>query len=343
MPTEGPLPDPSPVLDLLEAFRCSKVMFAGVALGVFDRLANGPTSLALLAQDLNVSPDGLERLLNACVGLRLLTRQGVDYANTPTASVYLCRNSPRRITGYINYSNHPLWVLWAHLEDAVREGTHRWKQALSLDGPIFANLFRTEADKREFSLGMHGYGLISSPEVVKAFDLGRFRRLVDLGGATGHLAIAACQRYPAMRAVVFDLPGIVPLAQEQITASGIGDRVEVLAGDFFTDPLPEADLFAVGRILHDWSEDKIRRLLSRIYERLPAGGALLVAEKLLNEDKSGPRWAVLQSLNMLLLAEGKERTLAEYEALLREAGFSQVDGRCTNSPLDAVLAVKGSV
>src|SRR5439155_9570247 len=97
-------------------------------------------------------------------------------------------------------------------------------------------------------------------------------RLVDLGGATGHLAIAACQRYPGLRAVVFDLPDAVPLAREVITASPAADRIEVTAGDFFKDPLPEGDLFAVGRILHDWSEEKIRTLLRKVFERLPAGG-----------------------------------------------------------------------
>ena len=333
-------PDPGIVLDLLQAFRCSKVMFAAVALGVFDRLAAGPAALPDLARDLGVNADALGRLLDACVGLRLLQRSNGAYANTPAASAYLCKDSPRRLTGYLNYSNAVLWHLWAHLEDAVREGTHRWRQTYGLDGPIFSHFFRSEEDTREFLLGMHGQGQISSPEVAAAFDLGRFRRLADLGGATGHLAIAACRRYPHLRAVVFDLPAVVPLAREIVADSGLGDRIEVEAGDFFADPLPEADLFSVGRILHDWSEDKIRRLLRAVYQRLPVGGALLVAEKLLDDDRTGPRWAQLQSLNMLVCTEGKERTLPEYADLLREAGFSHVEGRRTSSPLDAVLAVK---
>jgi acetylserotonin N-methyltransferase len=164
---------------------------------------------------------------------------------------------------------------------------------------------------------MHGFGQLSSPAVVSAFDLSAFRRLVDLGGATGHLAVAACRRYPGLRATVFDLPGVVSQASEVIAGSSVADRVDVVEGDFFTDPLPPADLYAVGRILHDWSEERIGRLLSAIHAALPAGGALLVAEKLLDPDRAGPRWAQLQSLNMLVCAEVKERTLAEYEALLR--------------------------
>ena len=138
-------------------------------------------------------------------------------------------------------------------------------------------------------MGMHGFGVISSPHVVSAFDLSSFRCLADLGGATGHFAIAACERYPQLRGVVFDLPVATGLAREIVGMSGVADRIEVQGGDFFVDPLPPAELYAVGRLLHDWNEEKILRLLRRIHAHLPVGGGLLIAEKLLWEDKSGPR------------------------------------------------------
>lgn len=333
-------PDPAVVLDLIEAFRRSKTMFAAVSIGVFDALAASPKSVDQLANELRANTDSLERLLDACVGLQLLLRHGERYENTPAAGAYLTKDSPQRLTGYINYSNEITWKLWGHLEDAVREGTHRWQQTFGWDGPIFSHFFKTEAAKREFLIGMHGLGLLSSPHVVSAFDLSSFGRLVDLGGATGHLAIAACQRYPDLRAVVFDLPDAVGLAQENIGVSSVADRIEMVAGDFFADPLPEADIFALGRIVHDWSEEKIMKLLSKLHERLPENGALLLAEKLLLDDKRGPRWAQMQNLNMLVCTEGKERTLAEYEALLKRVGFSDVQGKRTASHLDAILAVK---
>jgi acetylserotonin N-methyltransferase len=333
-------PDPGVVLDLLQAFRCSKVMFTAVSLGVFDALTNGPRTLQILADELQANPDALERLLDACVGLQLLERDDRGYSNTPAASAYLSRSSPARLTGYIHYSNDVMWKLWGNLEDAVREGSHRWQQTFGWDGPIFSHFFRTDEAKREFLMGMHGYGLISSPQVVGAFDLSKYVCLVDLGGATGHLAIAACQRYPHLRAVVVDLPDAVPLAQEIVGASAVADRITVVAGDFFLAPLPQGDLYALGRILHDWSEEKIVKLLGRVYEHLPSAGAMLIAEKLLEEGKRGPRWAQLQNLNMLSCTEGKERTLSEYEALLRRVGFAEVFGCRTSSPLDAVLAIK---
>jgi|SRR5579871_819901 len=334
------VPDPAVVLDLIEAFRRSKTMFAAVSLGLFDCLAGGPESAEVLAHKFQLNQGALAQLLDGCVGLGLLTKEGTEYKNTPVAATFLCRSSPRQLTGYIQYSNAFLWKLWANLEDAIREGTNRWRQTFHWEGPIFDNFFKSEDAKKEFLMGMHGFGMLSSPKVVVAFDLSRFRRLVDLGGATGHLAVAACQRYPGLRAVVFDLPGAVPLAREMIAASPVADRVHVAEGDFFVDLLPEGDLFALGRILHDWDEEKIQRLLQRIYDRLPAGGALLIAERLLADDKTGPMGAVMQSLNMLVCTEGKERTAKEYERLLVQAGFTKVQSQLTGAPLDAVLATK---
>lgn len=334
-------PDPAPVIDLIEAFRRSKTMFAAVALGVFDHLERSPASAASLAVELGAQPQSTERLLDACVGLGFLRKNQGRYANDPVASTYLCRSSDRSLTGYILYSNEVLFPMWAHLEDAVREGSHRWKQVYGLEGSIFDHFFKTEEGTRTFLMGMHGFGVLSSPKAVAAFDLARFRRLTDLGGATGHLAIAACERYPDLRAAVFDLPRVIEVARELVSRSPAAGRIEMIAGDFFTDDLPESDLFAVGRILHDWSAEKISALLAKIFARLPSGGGLLIVEKLLAEDKSGPTSAHMQSLNMLVCTEGTERTLAEYRALLEAAGFQNVQGRFTGAPLDAVLAIKG--
>jgi acetylserotonin N-methyltransferase len=340
MSNDAGKPDPAVVLDLLQAFRGSKVMFAAVSLGVFDAVSAGTKSLGDLAHDSKTDLDALERLLDACVGLRLLIKTEGGYENTPAASAYLCKSSPNRMTGYVHYSNECLWKLWANLEDAVREGTNRWKQTFGGDGPLFSHYFRSEGAKREFLMGMHGYGLMSSPQVVAAFDLSTYRSLVDLGGATGHLAMAACERYTNLNAILFDLPEVVPIAEEIVRASSVASRIAIMPGDFFNDPLPAGDLYCLGRIVHDWKEAKIAKLLSKIFHRLPPNGALLIAEKLLDDDKQGPLGALLQDINMLTCTEGTERTLPEYEALLKKIGFAEVSGRRTASAVDAVLAVK---
>ncbi|MEO2091082.1 MAG: class I SAM-dependent methyltransferase [Gemmataceae bacterium] len=340
MPTDLTPPDPSAILELISAFRRTQILFTACELGLFDPLAE-PKSADQLAVELSLNGDALERLLGGCVMLGLLTRDGDRFVNTPAASRYLTSPSPDRMLGYIGYSNAMLWKLWDNLPDAIREGTHRWKQTYGTDsGSIFKEMYRSDADRREFLLGMHGYGLLSSPVVVNAVDLSRFRTFVDLGGATGHLTAAACRRWPTLRGVVFDLPEVLPLATEMLGQTGVADRVSVVGGDFFADPLPPGDVYALGRILHDWSEPKIVKLLARIYEALPAGGMVFVAEKVLHDDKAGPEWAVLQSLNMLLVTEGKERTLGEYAQLLEAAGFQDVTLRRTSAPLDVMTAVK---
>ena len=173
---------------------------------------------------------------------------------------------------------------------------------------------------------------------MAAFDLNRFRRLVTGAGdrAPGDRRLPAC---PDTCGPSSSTSPAHPRPGDR-RASPVADRIELTAGDFFVDVLPEADLYALGRILHDWTESKILHLLRRIFDRLPTGGGLLIAEKLLDDDKRGPRWAQMQNLNMLTCTEGKERTLSEYEALLEQAGFSQVTAAKTPSPLDAVLAVK---
>lgn len=344
MPAPDPsVPSPELVLDLLEAFRRSKTMFAAVELGVFDALATGPDTVANLSVRLRSQPMALQTLLESCAALGLLHFDGGLFSNTESATVYLCSQSPRRMTGYIKYSNQVIWQMWAHLEDAIREGTHRWQQTFGLDGPIFSSFFRTPEAMHEFLMGMHGFGMITSPHVVRAFDLSRFKHLCDLGGATGHLPIAACECYPELRATMLDLPHALELAGRIIAASTVADRIEVVGGDFFRDPLPPADLYALGRILHDWDEAKIEHLLRRIYEALPVGGGLLIGEKMVHEDRRGPRWALMQSLNMLICTEGKERSFSEYEKLLHTAGFRQVNSVATDAvdvPLDAILAIK---
>ena len=313
--------DPAPILDLIDAFRRSKTMFAAVKLGIFD--GERPQGAAM------------DRLLDACVGLGLLAKRGDEYVNTGVADEYLKRSSPRTLSGYIRYSNDALYQLWEHLEGAVIEGTNRWKQTFGTDGGLFTQFFRTPEAQRDFLMGMHGFGMISSPAVIAAFDLSRFKSFVDLGGATGHLALAARGRYPNMSATLFDLPSVIEVAKEFV-----GDRVSLIAGDFFVDALPAGDLYAVGRILHDWTEAKIAALLGKIFAALPEGGGLLIAEKLLKEDRSGSVTTHMQSLNMLVCTEGRERTFSEYSVLLRGAGFGEIRGSITGAPLDAVLAIK---
>ena len=336
----GPDPEARQILALLDGFRASKAVFTAVSLGVFDRLHERPAACADLADALGVQAWELERLLGACVGLGFLRIEYGQYRNQPAASRFLRVESPETLSGYILYSDRVLYRLWGRLEDAVREGGHRWEQEFGSKIELFDNFFATEQDKVTFLAGMHGAGLLSSPSTVAVFDLGRFHHLVDVGGGTGHLAIEACRRYAGLRATVFDLPEVCPVARGYIHDAGLAGRIETVAGDFFRDPLPPADLYSMGRILHDWGDEQVSVLLGKVCEALPADGGLLVCEKLLNEERDGPADAYLQSLNMLVCTEGRERSASEYEALVKAAGFRTFQFKRTGRPVDAMLALK---
>ena len=341
-------PDPAPVIALLHAFRHSKIMFTATSLGIFDTLeeAGGPMPAAQLASRLNLNHGALERLLNGCVFLGLLDKTkdngGADgrYANTPLASRYLVSSSPDTLSGYIVYSDRSLYPLWSHLDDAIREGSNRWNQTFGSRNALFDQFFRDEPAKRAFLQGMHGLGQLASRVLVRAFDLSRFRNWVDLGGATGHLCIAACEAYPLLKATVLDLPAVEALAREHLTASAAASRLHFVTGDFFEDQLPPADIYSLGKILHDWTPDKIDLLLARIHDALPPGGALLICEAVLDDGHTSPEYAVMQSINMLVCTEGRERSAAEYSSLLTKAGFASIECRPTGVTLDAILAIK---
>src|SRR4051794_35120477 len=234
---------PAPVLDLIEAFRRSKAMFTAVRLRVFDLLAQNSQSAEELAATLNVNAAALTRLLDGCIALGLLQREDGKYQNAPVAARYLAADSPDTLANYVVYSDQSLYQLWAHLDDAVREGTNRWAQAFGSRDALFDHYFRDDAATAAFLGGMHGFGQIASPLIVRAFDLSRFQHLVDLGGATGHLAIAACETYPNLRATVLDLPRVERFAREHIARSSVANRIEAVAGDFFAGDLVEGDLY----------------------------------------------------------------------------------------------------
>ena len=191
-----------------------------MSLGVFDALESGPKSASALATDLKLDAGALERLLDACVGLQLLGRQGVHYENTPTASAYLCKQSPTRMTGYLNYSNEILWKMWGNLEGAIREGTNRWQETFGWDGPIFSSFFKTEAAMREFLMGMHGQGLLSSPHGRDGFRPEPVSSPGRSGGSDrppGHRRLRALSPVSVPWSSIFRKPGPCPRDRWQLT------------------------------------------------------------------------------------------------------------------------------
>ena len=145
------------VLNLIEAFRRSKTMFTAVRLGIFDALSAAPQTAAALASRLNLDRTALTRLLDGCVALKLLARDGEPYINSGAAERYLTSRSPDTLAGYVTYSDQSLYKLWDHLDDAVREGRNRWSQTFGERASLFDHYFRNEVSTRNFLGGMHGF------------------------------------------------------------------------------------------------------------------------------------------------------------------------------------------
>eukprot|EP00879_Flechtneria_rotunda_P014360 GHRR01015001.1.p1 GENE.GHRR01015001.1~~GHRR01015001.1.p1 ORF type:complete len:320 (+),score=42.09 GHRR01015001.1:513-1472(+) len=277
----GPIAcSPEPILSLLNGFRRSKVLFAITSLNIPDLIAErGQPSLVTLARLLSASDDGLGRLLDAGVSLGLLDGNRTGYCLTQMAKTYLLKDSEYSLVGYISHSETFLYKLWGSLDTAVLTGHNCWHDVFGMDSSdVFASLYKEDASILRFMHGMHSFSKLSAHSVLTAFDLTPFKTLVDLGGATGALAVAACNLYPNMQAVVFDLPHVVNKAQKHFTAgaavTAVKERLSWVTGDFFgqDQQFPAGDLYVLSRILHDWEEASCLKLLRLIHPRLPPGG-----------------------------------------------------------------------
>ncbi|XP_054576216.1 acetylserotonin O-methyltransferase [Eptesicus fuscus] len=344
-------PEGPPNLGLLDqysqGFMVSQVLFAASELGVFDVLAEAPGPLGsdAVAARLGTSARGTEMLLDVCVSLKLLqteVRGGKAlYDNTELSSDYLVRSRPRSQHNMLLYLARTTYLCWAHLAQAVREGKNQYLKAFGVPSDqLFTAIYRSEGERLLFMRALQDVWSVQGSSVLSAFDLSPFPLICDLGGCSGALAKECVALYPGCRVTVFDIPPVVQTAKRHFLSPEEG-RVGFQEGDFFEDPLPEADLYILARVLHDWTDEKCSQLLARIHQACKPGGGALVIESLLDADGRGPLTTQLYSLNMLVQTEGRERTPAQYRALLAAAGFA--DAQCRRTPgatYGAILARK---
>ncbi|NWH57721.1 ASMT methyltransferase, partial [Geococcyx californianus] len=340
------LGDPQIILQYSNGFLVSKVMFTACELGVFDLLMESgePLSSDAIAARLSTSPVGMERLLDACVGLKLLavelTQEGALYRNTDISNIYLTKSSPKSQYHIMMYYSNTVYLCWHYLTDAVREGRNQYERAFGISSKDpFGAMYRSEEEMMKFMAGQNSIWSICGRDVLTAFDLSIFTQIYDLGGGGGALARECVSLYPNSTVTIYDLPKVVQVAKERFVPPK-EHRIAFHEGDFFNNPIPEAELYILSKILHDWDDDKCRQLLAKVYKVCKPGGGVLLVESLLNEDKSGPLETQLYSMNMLVQTEGKERTAAEYSRLLEAAGFGDVQVKRTGKLYDAVLGRK---
>ncbi|HET9250767.1 MAG TPA: methyltransferase [Candidatus Eisenbacteria bacterium] len=312
---------PERILETGLGFWASKVLLSAVEMGVFTELDRGPESFESLRGRLGLHSRSARDFLDALVALGFLTREGDRYANTPETDLFLDRKKPSYIGGVLEMANHRLYPFWANLTEGLRTGLPQ--NELKSGGPgLFEILYADPARLKEFLSAMTGVSRGAILAMARAFPWKDHRTFVDIGAAQGDLVCQIAMAHPHLQGVGFDLPEVAPIFEEYVERLGLSGRVSFQPGDFFKDDLPKADVVVMGHILHDWDLPTKRMLVRKAYEALPTGGAYIVYEAIIDDERSKNAFGLMMSLNMLIETPGGfDFTGADCSSWMKEAGF----------------------
>jgi hypothetical protein len=330
---------PDRIMQLGFGYWGSRALLSAVELGVFTELAVAPLDAEALRERLGLHPRGARDFFDALVALGMLERQGDEYRNTPETGAFLDRATASYSGGFLEMSSARLYGFWGSLTEALRTG--RPQNEAKTGGDFFGALYRNPARLKGFARAMTGISAGAAQAIARQFPWGQYRTFADVGTAEGCLPVQVALAHPHLTGVGFDLPPLGPIFDEYVASFGLQHRLRFRGGDFFADPLPEADVLILGRVLHDWSVDERRALLARAYAALPAGGALLVYETILDDERRENAFGLLMSLNMLIeTPAGADYTRAECAAWMRDAGFRETYAEHLLGPDSMVVGIK---
>ena len=338
-------PDPSHIMQTATAFWASKVLLTGVEFGLFSTLADESMTAMQIGERLDIHPRGRFDFLDALVALNFLDREGDGpeglYRNTPETGAFLNKASPAYIGGLPEMLNQRLFGFWNDLGTALRTGEAQTE--VKIHGkPMFEELYASKSRLRTFLEAMTGFQLANFVELGEKFDFSRFNSVSDIGGALALLSRTVGSQHQHLVFNTFDLPPVAPLAQKQIDAAGMTDRITVISGDFFQGELPKAEVITMGNILHDWNLEKKKLLIQKAYDALPEGGAFIAVENLIDDARRENAFGLLMSLNMLIeFGDAFDYTAADFRDWCSEAGFSDFDVIPLAGPSSAAVAYKG--
>jgi ubiquinone/menaquinone biosynthesis C-methylase UbiE len=325
-----PAPTAIPLMQIIAGFWASKTLAAAVELDLFTRLSGRGVNVSELADLLGLHPRPAEMLLSGCASLGLLEKRGDRFYNSQLSEEFLVKGKPYYFGGVVTMLDRRLYLPWNRLTEALK--TNR-AQTWGDEQGLFEAISRNPEEQRIFTEAMHSFSIQSGKAVAEAFDLSPFKELLDVGGGSGAYCIEAARRHPHLRARVFDIPTALEIAREKIAEAGLSDRIETYSGDFFNEELPKgSDVILLSMILHDWTPEKNRVILRKCFDALSSGGALIVSELMMDDDKTGPVPAALMSLNMLIETEGRNYTWSDYTGWLEELGFTEIKRIQVQSP-----------
>jgi len=314
---------PDRIIDLGSAFWGSKALLSAVELGLFSELAKGPLDGEALRGRLGLHPRSARDFFDALVALGMLVRDRQRYANTPETDLFLDRAKPSYMGGLLEMLNFRLYGFWASLTEALRTGQPQNEAKLG-GGDLFTALYSDPARLRLFLQAMTGVSLGAARAMAQKFPWKKYRTFIDIGAAQGGLPVQVALANRHLSGGGFDLPVVGAIFEDYVASFGLGDRLRFLPGDFFTDPLPAADVLVMGHILHDWDLNEKRTLLQKVYATLEPGGALIVYEAIIDDERRRNAFGLLMSLNMLIETRGGfDYTGADCAGWMREVGFCE--------------------
>jgi O-methyltransferase/methyltransferase family protein len=304
-------------------FMASRVLFSAIEFGLFTELAKGALSAGEIRKRCGLHPRGVRDFLDTLVGLGMLERRDESYSNTRETDFYLDRAKPTYIGNYVEISSLREYQLFGTLSEALRTGEPQ-NEIKSGDEDWVDAMYETPERLRFFLRGMTGHSLPSAMAIARQFPWSNYETFADIGTAEGCFPVQLAMAHPHLLGEGFDLPAVRPFFEEYVASFRLQDRVKFRVGDFFKDPLPAADVLVMGMILHDWNLDVKRTLLKKASEALPRGGALIVYEHLIDDERKEKVNGLLMSLLMLVETQGGfDYTGADCCEWMREAGFSE--------------------
>src|SRR6266511_3539808 len=316
-------PTPDQIMQVGLGFWASKTLLSAVEMELFTELAKHPEDAETLRKRLGLHERSALDFLDSLVALGFLERREGTYSNTPATDLFLDKRKPSYLGGLLEMANHRLYGFWGHLTEALRTGQVQ-NEAKSGDTPFFEAIYADPARLKQFLAGMTGLSHGSNLAIATRFPWHDHGTFGDIGTAQGDLAVQIALANPHLTGVGFDLPEVAPVFEDYVAHNGLQERLRFAAGDFFADDLPETDVLVMGHILHDWSLDEKRALISKAHEALPEGGALIVYESIIDNDRSKNAFGLLMSLNMLIETEqGFDYTAADCMGWMTDAGFSR--------------------
>jgi O-methyltransferase domain/Dimerisation domain len=320
-------------------FWASKTLLSAVELELFTELAKHPETLPDLSARLGLHSRSARDFLDALVALNFLERRDGVYYNTPSTDLYLDKRKPSYIGGMLEMANQRLYMHWSHLTVALRTGQPQNENRTSEEP--FSAIYADPERLRTFLRAMTGISRGANMAIARKFPWNEYKSAVDVGTAQGDLISQVALANPHIAGIGFDLPAVGPIFEDYVASNNLSGRVQFRPGSFWDSPLPQADVVMMGHILHDWNLDQKKMLIGKAYQAVPEGGALVVYESIIDDDRSRNAFGLLMSLNMLIETPGGfDYTGADCTGWMQEAGFKTIRVEHLVGPESMVIGIK---